>query len=80
MASASGGPAAIDTKALCQPSGNLTLFARPWHLLNVDRKGLAAEFQVLRKQGVVADMEPVMWHERPLAACDDMLTVCLPLK
>jgi len=67
---------------LCQPQGRvatLTLFVRPWHLIEMDREGLTRELQWLRQQGVVADMDPVLWHERPLAACDDMLTLCMPL-
>src|SRR6185503_10608785 len=70
-----------ETERLCQPNGTgtLTLFIRPWHLMTMDREKLQTEFQFLRKQGVVQDVDPVIWHERPLAQCDDMITVSLPL-
>lgn len=64
---------------LCQGTGNLTMFIRPWHLVGMNREVLMGELQYLRKQGVVADTDPVLWHERPLGACDDMLTLCMPL-
>jgi hypothetical protein len=68
---------------LCRPeSAVLTLFIRPWHMMELDRTGLERELASLRTQGIVEDADPVVWHERPLGACEDMLTLCMsvPLK
>jgi hypothetical protein len=68
-----------DTSRLCEGTGTLTLFVRPWHLIAMNREGLQTDLQTLRKQGVVQDVDPFIFHERPLTQCDDMITVIMPL-
>lgn len=73
-----GGSPSVETSHLCEPGTvPLALFIRPWHLLEVDLKGLERELLSIRQAGLVKDVEPTNWHERPLAACEDMLTLCM---